>query len=1801
MSMTVQLPPTLRERLAGLAARIRLLRGLRGLSVLVLALTLTAAAALLTDWLLDAGLPPVVRAVNWSVWIGLGSLLLWGGLTSFRRRIDPADLAAVVEEQHPELGERLTTSVELCQNAEPGNGSPALIELLVRETEARTHPLDFRSAISGRSTRLLAGLAALVFLGGIVPAALFPQEFAYFGQRFVAPWTTPAPLPDYRFAVSPGDTIAARGRTLAISADLTPRNRRIALPKTATLVVEAGGHESRHEMTPASDDPAHFALTYRVRGDFEYRVEAGNAASDSATVTAVTPVELTDDSPTITVTPPAYARGTLDTETRHGLVDLTALKHSEIAFAFAFNRPAVGAWLEWTDLPEKDEGKAGKKSLLPLPLAADRLSARLTLPARQNGSYRVLLEAEHGIRTERDGGSLSVKPDLPPALLRYVGKETPISARPYDRIPIEVRLADDIGVAGAELVYQVDADKTVKEEPLTLEGAGRPEAAGRLLWQLAGKVKEGDRVRYRIRYRDNLPREFGGPHVLFYPADRWLELGIDHAGKSFKENEILAQRDAIQRKLEAIKADIKQEKRAADKVRAESRDRDSLQSDQVHSVRELRRQNQATEKELRELAREAEQAAEMEKLSELARDVADREMKRADRGLEESIRPDTKPPAREKSFRDTDRELDQALRKLDALGQLNEKLAQERLDQARVEALADRQKQLAEQAAELAGKHPVLDPEAKNLAEKLKKEQEEVAQELKKLTENSETLKKALEEARAQQAQEAGRQADELAQAERAVARASEETERQREAGRLADLAKQQKALAERAEKLSRESADQARAARTPPLKSEPAAKAAEELARGDSEKALGQQDRSAAELDRLANDLNRAATRNEDPREAARHLARLQKELLDRTMREQMRKDDRRPVADRLNDLRAEQDNLKKAAEKLPVPQKNAAAQADRRNAEAQMARAADALSKNKPVDARRAMAEARQTLDQLANKLPSLQEQRRQAHQQVARLRQEQTAISREAEQALKDTRATERRLEDVARRQAALADEVAKLEAPREEARRDQAAEASEKALEDLRNARKDDVTASQAAAGRALERLAQALAGQKPVDEKAAELAKRQKEVAARSAKATPQEREQLKAEQKRLAQEAQALDAGEAQATKRQAAEAARAAAEKADPTSKEARQAMEEAAKKLDELAKATAGKESEAEKAERAARRQAEEAARAQKQPADAAGRQKEVAEEAKGVRAGEEARTEKQQALEALRRAESTRGAEQAKAQQEAAEALKKLADKLAARRNDPTKQTSPRQQTAELARRQADLARQTQQARDEAARKPGEAGKKAQEEAARKAGEAQQKLNEQAASLPARGQQKQVEQARQAMQQALQAARRNDTAATAQKQQEAAQALQRLAQQLPQQAARRSEPAQTKPQPGQQQAERARQLAREQRELRDAVRRQSAQAQAERRAEANNRDNPAGKLAQQQARIAQEAGQLARAVGQEQGAKSSPARQAQQAGTSSQQAAKELASGALPQAQKAAEQSAQQLRKLAGQLAATPRGKTPPGQADTLQQARNLAQRQEDVNRQLAPLARSSQAQRAQQQARQDDLAKQTGELARQLQQLGQTPGRSPQAQASAQQAANMARQAQQAMQQAGQQARQGNQSATQAARNQAAQALLNASRQAMQAAQLAQQASGRPSGQQTGQNVQQAREQMGQAQGQLAKGQTNSARGAMQQAGQALDRAAQQLAQAMKPGQPTPQGDPSALGRTGGGTPDGKDQGRPKFDFDPKKWGELPGELRTRIVQDMKAKYGEDYARMIKLYFEQIADTRRSTKK
>src|SRR5947209_19242590 len=103
----VRLPATLRHQLTGLALRVRLLRAVRGSSLLALVLAVTAAAMLLADYLTPAGLPPLVRQLNLAVWFALGSgTFLLALAYPLLRRLRSADLAAAVGQQSPPLGGR---------------------------------------------------------------------------------------------------------------------------------------------------------------------------------------------------------------------------------------------------------------------------------------------------------------------------------------------------------------------------------------------------------------------------------------------------------------------------------------------------------------------------------------------------------------------------------------------------------------------------------------------------------------------------------------------------------------------------------------------------------------------------------------------------------------------------------------------------------------------------------------------------------------------------------------------------------------------------------------------------------------------------------------------------------------------------------------------------------------------------------------------------------------------------------------------------------------------------------------------------------------------------------------------------------------------------------------------------------------------------------------------------------------------------------------------------------------------------------------------------------------------------------------------------------------------------------------------------------------------------------------------------------------------------------------------------------------------------------------------------------------
>src|SRR5581483_3242843 len=122
------LPAGIRDKLHLLARRYRYRRWLHALNRAVLLLGLLLLAAYAVDAWLGLGRPALRLVLAGG---GLLALLL-AGLALFGRRPGLAAFAGLVERDHPELAERLSTLVALAETPAP-HGHPEFVALLARQ------------------------------------------------------------------------------------------------------------------------------------------------------------------------------------------------------------------------------------------------------------------------------------------------------------------------------------------------------------------------------------------------------------------------------------------------------------------------------------------------------------------------------------------------------------------------------------------------------------------------------------------------------------------------------------------------------------------------------------------------------------------------------------------------------------------------------------------------------------------------------------------------------------------------------------------------------------------------------------------------------------------------------------------------------------------------------------------------------------------------------------------------------------------------------------------------------------------------------------------------------------------------------------------------------------------------------------------------------------------------------------------------------------------------------------------------------------------------------------------------------------------------------------------------------------------------------------------------------------------------------------------------------------------------------------------------------------------------------------
>lgn len=1687
MSTANSLPKKLRARLAELGQRLRRQNMVRGLCRIVVVIAMAAVFAVLLDALLS--FPRWMRGFMFLGWLALGFFEIRRFIQGpMSQTLDPEGLASAIEQEYPRLGERLTTAVELAGSTDPANGSPELIDMVIQDAATRTRKLDLTRAAPARTTAgfAIAGVAAL--LAVLVPLVTVPRASEH-ARRFFLPWYAPSVESPYKIVVTSGNPNVKRGETTALTALIEITKPNAPPPQEVFAVIRTARGTDRVPMNYDKERHEAFLTRGPLEADFDYQIVCGEAESEWHRVTVIDPVRL--DSARLIVQPPAYALKAGEKQlTVDGLAELTVLQYSKITYDLRFTRMPSAAWLEWK--PEnEDAGRLASPSRKELTVAAD-FSTRMTVTAIANGEYRLLIESDK-VKTPPLAQTLRVIVDAAPRFEKVSGVvSAPRAIKPGEKLPIDCVVMDDVAISMLSLEYRINKED-VQVIPLDVKGLGTQRSVGVLDLDLKAKTKEGDVIQYRLAAIDNrdIPEANLKPQKSYFPVnERWAELRIDAKAAPLKDQEILAKKDEIDRRLKDLVQALKAEQHAAYRLKVETANKATLKDEQRDSLDELTRNVLETGEAINDLARDIGLTPELSDLANAVRDIGENEVRNADTALNQARR-DEKADPRTKNLDKADNSLVEAIRKLDALRQENERLAKERLDKARLDRLAEEQKNLADETAKAD----------KDKLEELQKKQKELEEQLKKLQEDSDPIRKALEELQRQRAEQLANESKRLAQQLRDLTRDMQANEQNAREQRVADLLKKQDELSRKARELADKTDVASRTAPLSPLKKDEIEKANDALKNGNLNDAVVQQERAALELLRLAKELEQAVARARDPREAARQLERLQEDL-----RQKMAETSRTTPFDQLPKDRREafekqEQAIASAAQKLSVPPDAADAEKTRKSAVEHAKQAAASLKESDANYADAQMQKARESLARLAEQLPSQEKRLAQARAEIAKLRQEQDTIARQAEQATRaieklnpDDKATQedlaRRVADQAKREKQLADKVEKLDTPGHEERQQKTADTLRKAQSDLENGRSQDVAASQQAAKRELERLEQALSNQVPADEQADRLAKKQKELAREMARnaAKPDAKRgtDLQQRQAEMSSDVQRLQAPEAASSKEEALELSRKTESAKSP--EEAAKAAEQTADALQKLADQINNRDTDADKADRLAKKQKENAeeadrlARKKENQAELKKKAQQLAEEAKNLRAGADGQKDKQDAIEALNRAQ---------------------------RANDP--ETLVREEKR------------------------------------------------------------------------------------------AAEALERLAEKMKQQQAKAPPPIKKEPDekldglPTEAQAEEARKLADEQRQIRDDL----AKA-AEEMAKGNNtppEKNPLAEIVEEQKKVAKEAADLAREVNKQKGEMAKPSMQAKQSADAANQAVEQLQNGNIEPAKLAGQQAAQNLEQL-GQ-----------GDLDDLKKkdAHGLAKRQEEINKKLAEMSGDARAAQAQQGDRQKDLQKQVEELNQKMQRLTQQlkqQENAGEAGRKAEEGAIKTEQAAQAMKDARQQNQKGQPGMSRDAQERAAEALSKAGEDLKGAAeQMAQRNGMNPmaqGNQPAGQATQEARDRMSQAQNRLGQGNNKQAGEAMQQAADALKQAGQQIGK-----QSSAQNGPPQPGNQGGAMSGGNDGTlQPTSDSNPlapfgekykgKSWGELPGEVRTQILQDIQTRYGEDYAKYIKLYFEQLAD-------
>lgn len=447
----------LRQRLAALRRRLRLVASVRGIGLLLTVFLATALVAGLLDWRWH--LPDLVRAIVLVATL-VGSIFVFYRYL-FRPLSAPSDdlsLALRVEEEYPALNDSLASTVQFLERGGQAESSSAALEReAIKRALDRAAGCDFAKVVNkrglvwaGASGGIFAALtAALIALSPALAATAFLRLAHPFGG-IEWPKKTQLEIDEPRLRIGRNEAFEVRGAVRGV------------IPPQAVVVFRFEGFPNLdHHCDIQTDESGigrlHTSLPAgRAERNFRFQVKANDAVSPEYAVEVLPPPSLvaldSKPSPQLKLFFPRYT-GLPSPETLSpGMGNVDAVAGTSIRLRARVDRPLRRAWIEYQ--PEEpsvvvgdllalfDGGRPWWESV-PAKLDGDRCSFTIHFTPTVHGMYALHFEDETGLRNSRLF-ELRLHPDPAPVvhLERPSSSRDILSVLPAAELPLEVHVDD---------------------------------------------------------------------------------------------------------------------------------------------------------------------------------------------------------------------------------------------------------------------------------------------------------------------------------------------------------------------------------------------------------------------------------------------------------------------------------------------------------------------------------------------------------------------------------------------------------------------------------------------------------------------------------------------------------------------------------------------------------------------------------------------------------------------------------------------------------------------------------------------------------------------------------------------------------------------------------------------------------------------------------------------------------------------------------------------------------------------------------------------------------------------------------------------------------------------------------------------------------------------------------------------------------------------------------------------------------------------------------------------------------------